>query len=65
MYVDWMEKMPLDGKNDCQVFSLAQQGWQCPICKKVYAPHITECYWCNNKKILTKDTLAKHMKGDK
>jgi len=19
------------------------QGWQCPICKKVYAPSVTEC----------------------
>lgn len=22
---------------------LAQQGWQCPICKRVLAPFVTEC----------------------
>ena len=27
---------------------LAPQGWQCPLCKKIYAPHISECYCCNN-----------------
>lgn len=26
----------------------AQQGWQCPICKKIYAPNISECLHCNN-----------------
>ena len=26
----------------------AQQGWQCPVCKKIYAPNIPECLHCNN-----------------
>lgn len=26
----------------------AQQGWQCPVCKKIYAPNISECLHCNN-----------------
>ena len=24
-------------------FQLAPQGWQCPCCKTVYAPHIPSC----------------------
>ena len=23
-----------------------QQGWQCPICKRVYAPFMSECPYC-------------------
>lgn len=41
--------------------TLVQQGWQCPLCKKIYAPHIPECYSCNNRESTittsnTKDT---------
>jgi len=25
-----------------------QQGWQCPICKRVYAPSIPMCFYCGN-----------------
>ena len=24
-------------------FQLAPQGWQCPCCKMVYAPHVPSC----------------------
>lgn len=24
----------------------AQQGWQCPVCKRVYAPFVSECPYC-------------------
>ena len=34
----------------------AQQGWQCPICKKIYAPNISECLHCNNVKTELKTT---------
>lgn len=34
----------------------AQQGWQCPICKKIYAPIISECLHCNNVKTELKTT---------
>lgn len=27
----------------------APQGWQCPQCRKVYAPHVDECASCNHK----------------
>ena len=26
------------------------QGWQCPICKRVYSPSTTMCYSCGNEK---------------
>lgn len=34
----------------------AQQGWQCPVCKKIYAPNIPECLHCNNVEIELKTT---------
>lgn len=27
----------------------AQQGWQCPLCKRIYGPFVQECYNCNNR----------------
>ena len=31
------------------------EGWQCPICKKVYSPFVTSCFQCgeNNTRIST------------
>jgi hypothetical protein len=26
----------------------APQGWQCPICKRVYSPTTPMCYYCGN-----------------
>ena len=26
----------------------ASQGWQCPICKRVYSPTTPMCYYCGN-----------------
>lgn len=26
----------------------APQGWQCPICKRVYSPFTPMCYHCSN-----------------
>lgn len=34
----------------------AQQGWQCPVCKKIYAPFIQECLHCNNVETELKTT---------
>lgn len=31
----------------------AMQGWQCPICKRVYSPFTHMCLYCNNKEIPT------------
>ena len=27
-----------------------QQGWQCPICGRVYSPTTMMCLYCGNKK---------------
>ena len=27
-------------------FNFAQQGWQCPICKRVYSPFTDMCSYC-------------------
>jgi len=35
----------------------AQQGWQCPICRRVYAPNTPMCYYCGNEQITTTTTL--------
>lgn len=31
-----------------QLFS-AMQGWQCPICKRVYSPFTHICWYCNRE----------------
>lgn len=31
-----------------QLFGAAQ-GWQCPICKRVYSPFAHECRYCNSR----------------
>lgn len=30
-------------------FNFAQQGWQCPICKRVYSPFTPMCYNCGGE----------------
>ena len=30
-------------------YTFAQQGWQCPICKKVYSPSTPWCYYCGGE----------------
>ena len=27
-------------------FSMAWQGWQCPICKRIYSPFTSMCPYC-------------------
>lgn len=31
----------------------AQQGWQCPICKRVYSPFTQMCFYCGGKEAST------------
>lgn len=26
-----------------------QQGWQCPICKRIYSPFTIMCYYCSGE----------------
>lgn len=35
-----------------QLFS-AMQGWQCPICKRVYSPFTHMCMYCSNREVET------------
>lgn len=30
-------------------FTGVQQGWQCPICKRVYSPFTPWCYYCGEE----------------
>ena len=31
----------------------AQQGWQCPICRRVYSPTTPMCYYCGGNGVVT------------
>ena len=35
-----------------QLFNV-MQGWQCPICKRVYSPFTRMCIYCSNKEVKT------------
>lgn len=39
----------------------AQQGWQCPVCGRIYSPMTFMCYYCSNGVVetTTKITLGK------
>ena len=37
-------------------YNLAQQGWQCPICKRVYSPTTAMCYYCGSRETVTTTT---------
>jgi uncharacterized OB-fold protein len=51
-----MESSGLNGSVTYNTF--VQQGWQCPICKRVFAPFISECPYCgaNQKTVTTTNT---------
>ena len=36
--------------------NFAQQGWQCPICKRVYSPLTMMCYYCGAEGITRTST---------
>ena len=35
---------------------IAQQGWQCPICKRVYSPLTFMCYFCGGEAVTSTGT---------
>ena len=37
--------------------NLIRQGWQCPICHRVYSPDTPMCYYCGNETIMTSSTM--------
>lgn len=38
---------------DPMVQPFAQQGWQCPICGRVYSPTTPMCYYCGGESVTT------------
>ena len=34
-------------------FQIFQQGWQCPVCKRVYSPTTQMCLYCGNGVVTT------------
>ena len=48
--IDWTPEQSKTNKQASQNYSninymqvLAQQGWQCPVCKRILAPFVSEC----------------------
>lgn len=39
-------------------YSFAPQGWQCPICKRVYSPTTPMCYTCGNGRMAYSTTTS-------
>lgn len=46
--------------------STAQQGWQCPICGRVYSPITPMCYYCGGEqKTITYTTSTENVETAK
>lgn len=43
---------------------LVRQGWQCPICHRVYSPDTIMCYYCGNTKLVTSTTTGTEINED-
>ena len=39
-------------------FNFAPQGWQCPVCKRVYSPSYPWCIFCGNETTTTTTTTT-------
>ena len=46
-------------------FNFAQQGWQCPICKRVYSPSTPCCFTCGAEGRTTTNTSTDWVKNQK
>jgi hypothetical protein len=42
--------------NQYELVSMAQQGWQCPVCKHVFSPSTPVCFYCPPKTETTTNT---------
>lgn len=43
--------MYMHGDSDFNIHDhFYQQGWQCPICLRVYSPSTPMCFYCGNEK---------------
>ena len=36
--------------------NFVQQGWQCPICNRVYSPATPMCYYCGDNSVIVTST---------
>ena len=43
---------------------LPQQGWQCPICRRVYSPTTAMCFYCGNGEEFVSTTFTTGYKVD-
>ena len=43
---------------------IVQQGWQCPICKRVYSPFTPCCFNCGGDTVTTTGTGVKYPQED-
>lgn len=50
--------MSVEWPSNINVFG-APQGWQCPICKRVYSPSTPMCFYCSNNSSESNITFAK------
>lgn len=42
----------MDLNTDCN--STIEKGWQCPVCKAVYNPNVSQCFNCNSPILIGK-----------
>ena len=33
-------------------YNWAPEGWRCPVCGRSFAPHVSECPYCNNREVV-------------
>lgn len=45
--------------NDIFDNMFVQQGWQCPICRRVYSPSTVMCLYCGHQTTITTTTTTK------
>lgn len=50
--------MSVEGPFNINAFGTSQ-GWQCPICKRVYSPSTPMCFYCGNSSFENNITFAK------
>lgn len=43
---------------NCNYSYSAPQGWQCPICKKIYSPSTPSCTYCNSSYYTQQTTIT-------
>ena len=58
MNTDWMPS------NNYANWEFAQQGWQCPICRRVYSPMTVMCLYCGDRKPSTSTTVSRQLSDE-